>query len=249
MNRPLLTSCLALVLATVASAQIVVGQRIGVDINATPTTYDLDENVTHEGAGTAANWTGVDTFTSGIGALDLANGNAISGVTVSFATNGSGGFNTLGDFSSNNAITTAPTEITFDGAYGTASGTNLLTLTFSGLDNSLRYTLEIFSVAQGVSAFEDPDTPIINGVATTWADGFTSRAARYDRTTGATYTNLTTDGAGNLSFAIADAVHSNAIMNGAILTATASAVPEPSTYAAILGACAVALVALRRRRA
>ncbi len=41
----------------------------------------------------------------------------------------------------------------------------------------------------------------------------------------------------------------SALYTTGVLSVTASAVPEPSTYAALLGACALALVALRRRRA
>jgi len=238
MIRRLSILFLASTLTTLAHAQIVVSQRIGVDISSTN--------------GTATNWTSITSFGTGIAALDLSNGATISGVTVGFATSGtsaSGGFNDLGGYAASNLISSAPSSVTTDGAYGTAtSGANALTLTFGGLDNSLTYTLEVFSVAGGLPAFNDPDTPLINGVATTWATGFTTRAARYQQMTGATFTGLHTDGAGNLSFAISDAVHSNAIMNGAILTATASAVPEPSTYAALAGLAALGLVALRRRR-
>lgn len=237
MIRRLALLLLASALALAAQAQIVVGQRIGVDISNTN--------------GTPANWTVITSFGSGVAAQNLATGATISGVTVGFATSGpaaGGGFNDLGGYAAGNSITSAPSAVTTDGAYGTSTGTNTLTLTFSGLDNSLTYTLEIFSVAGGVPAFNDPDTPSINGVATTWAAGFTTRAARNQQTTGATYIGLSTDGSGNLSFAISDALHSNAIMNGAILTATASAVPEPSTYAALAGLAALGVVVLRRRR-
>jgi hypothetical protein len=239
MIRRLSLLLLASVLAIAAHAQtIVVGQSIGVDIGAAN--------------GWVSNWTLVTSFTSGLATQDMTTGTAISDVTVAFATSGTsagGGFNNLGGYPAGNAINTVSTAITTDGAYGTATGTNALTLTFSGLDNSLTYTLEVFSVAAGLPTFNDADTPIINGVATNWATGFTSRAARYAKTTGATFAGLSTDGAGNLSFAISDALHSNAIMNGAILTATASAVPEPSTYAALAGLAALGFVAWRRRRA
>ncbi|MBI5426332.1 MAG: hypothetical protein HZA32_19835 [Opitutae bacterium] len=226
-------------LATVASAQLIVGQRIGVDINTT----SPDGN-----NGTATNWTSINTFGGSETGLELTTGNSTS-VSATLTTNGSGGFNTLGDYAAGNGITSAPASVTSDGAWGTATGTNTLTLTFSGLDNSLIYSLEIFSVAHGLSFFLDSDTPSINGVATVWSTGFESRGVRYYQTTGAIFADLTTDGAGNLSFAISDAINRNAILNGAILTATPSAVPEPSTYAAALAAVALCVTAIRRRRA
>lgn len=239
MLRHLSILLLASALAVIARAQLVVGQRIGVDIN---TTSPAGNN------GTATNWTSIDTFGGSETGLELTTGNSTS-VSVTLTTNGSGGFNTLGDYGVGNGITSAPASVTSDGAWGTATGTNTLTLTFSGLDNSLIYNLEIFSVAHGLGFFLDNDTPSINGVATVWSTGFESRGVRYYQTTGAIFGGLTTDGAGNLSFAISDAINSNAIMNGAILTATASAVPEPSTYAAVFATIALGVTAIRRRRA
>lgn len=235
---------LSLAFAAAASAQIVVGQQIGVDINS----HNIGEDTTS--AGTVANWTPVDAFTSGIQALDVSNGSSIGGVTIAFATSGNGatgGFNLLGGSAANNRISPALSPITTDGAYGTStSGANTLTLTFSGLNPSLTYRLVVFSISNNI--FADNDVPSINGNATSWPSGFASRSDRFSQTTGATFSGLTTDGSGNLSFGITDFDTSNAIMNGAILTATASAVPEPSTYAALLGAAALGAAIYRRRQ-
>jgi len=223
---------------TAVHAQMVVGQSIGVDIDtASPAPV---------GYGTATNWTGVDSFTSGIQAFSLSNGASISGVSVGFATSSGGGFGALGDTAVGNSITTAPTQVTWDGAYGNGGTNTTLTLTFSGLNPSLTYTLEIFSV-NGTDISASPDTPVINGVSTSWPTGFDTRYTRFSQTTGATFTNLTSDGLGTLSFGIMDPRDfsvSNPVFSGAILTA----VPEPSTYAALCGLGALGFAAYRRRR-
>jgi len=221
---------------TAMHAQMVVGQSIGVDIN-TGAPY-----------GTASNWTGVDLFTTGIQALSLSDGASISGVSVGFAKSSGGGFNDLSGTAVNNAITTAPTAVTWDGAYGSGFTDTTLTLTFSGLNNSITYNLEIFSVSRDSSFPGDEnyftDIPWINGSSTNWPTGFEKRNRRYGQTTGAIFTGLTTDGSGNLSFSIEDAVNGNPVINGAVLTA----VPEPSTYAALCGLGALGFAAYRRRR-
>lgn len=226
---------LALALSPALRAQIVVGQQIGVDL-----TTDA------EGPTSSLHWTAINAFESGLNALDWNTGEIIDGVTVGFATNQYGDFNTLSGTAFHSAFGGTYPEMR-DGAYGASDiGTpSVLTLSFAGLDDNLRYTLEVFSAS---NSHDLVDFPVINGVLSAWDSGFTTAHERYDQPTGALFVGLATDGSGNLTFGVSDATAYNAIMNGAILTAT-SAIPEPSTYAALFGALALGTALSRRRSA
>lgn len=213
-------------LASAAHAQLVAGETSGIAIN-----------------DTATHWASITNFDTPVSLEDINTGSLISGVTASLDNDGGGGLNDLSGTTAGNSITDVPSSVLVNGAYGTFPG---MTLTISGLDPSLDYTLEVFSVSRNSAP---DDTPIINGVSESWATGFENRNARYNETTGAFFYDVQSNGGGTLTFEIYDPTNVNPVISAFEITATA--VPEPSTEAAIVGVLALGMagfVGMRRRR-
>jgi len=211
-----------------AHAQILLGATAGVDIS--------DAN------GTSANWTLITDFDTPVSMTDLNTGDPFSGVNVTLSQqNSSGGLNDLSGTADGSSITDAPQPVITDGAYG--AGTNAsLTLTITGLDPSLDYNLEIYSLSNINNA---DDVPYINGVATTWPSGFETRVDRYNQTTGAFFYNVPSNGSGTLSFGIEDDIDTNPVFNA--MTITAVPVPEPGASALLAGLALPVALLLRRK--
>lgn len=128
---------------------------------------------------------------------------------------------------------------------GTLTFTNGLTLNDgAALDFQLGTTSDLLRVSGGT----------LTGSAS--AGGITLNLSDAGGFAPATYTLFDFSGASTSSFNLSDFTFGSTIGGytysldfvGDTLQLTASAIPEPSTYAALFGACALALVTLRRRR-
>jgi hypothetical protein len=209
-----------------ARAQILLGDTAGVDIS--------DAN------GTSPNWTLITEFDTPVSLLNLSNGDPFSGANVTLSQQPTaGGINDLSGTADGSAITDAPQPVITDGAYNGAFASSL-TITITGLDPSLLYSLEIYSLS---NINGQDDVPYINGVATTWPSGFETRVDRYNQTTGAFFYNVQSDGSGTLSFGIEDDIDSNPVFNALTITA----VPEPG-FSALLAGLALPVALLLRRK-
>jgi len=198
----LIVVAIGFVLEAAAWGDISPGQQIGVDVG---TAY-----------GVATNWTQFTAVNgSSVNALDLNTATTIPGVSVSLAGASASAVNDLGGTAVGNSITNAPHVVTDDGAWsvGPAGQAGTITLKFSGLDTTLAYKLEVYSL--GVN--DTTDTPFINGKAASWPAGFETRAARKAKSTGGIFTGLTAATNRTLTFTI---LHTNnPVISGAILTA------------------------------
>jgi hypothetical protein len=199
----------SLICLSPAWAGIVAGEQIGVEI--TPGSVMTD-------------WTGISALSTNVNALDLSSGSTISGVTVEL-TGSTAGINNLSGSTDPNDITDAPAAVLENGAY---SNGGALTLSFSGLDTTATYTLEIYSLGTATTS----DTPVIDGVSGSWPSGFTNRNLRRLDTTGAIFDDVSPNGSGVISFEITGA---NPVMTAAVLTdGSTSATPEPGSLALMI---------------
>ncbi|MFC5050455.1 PEP-CTERM sorting domain-containing protein [Rubritalea spongiae] len=213
-------------LASTSSAAIVVGDVIGFD-------FGTD-------AGSATNFNidaapGNQTFTDVIN----TSGTVLTGVDFTFsntpANSGDGGDSNISSDYSSVFPNAAQNDAFFE------SNAGQWTLTFSGLDDSLSYDLTIGSYWAGGTAAQkenrntgwEVDGVQLGTVADSLSDSYVN------------FTNLSTDGSGNLVISTYD-LNANTISTLSALTLTAVAVPEPSSTA-LLGLGGLALI-LRRRK-
>ncbi len=117
-------------------------------------------------------------------------------------------------------------------------------LTFSGLNVGASYQVTVLYYSGNFAAREEAFV----------ANGSLVTLASVSQTT-ASYTSFqaTADGNGEIAFRAAASAgyggtgHQDGVILNAIVVSSASAVPEPATYAGIAGICALAAVWLRRR--
>ncbi len=235
LNTKTITPALSLlVLAGSANAAITLGQQIGV-------------NVTDNSESSPANWTNITSFFTTVGALDLATGSSITGVNLELTRSRPSDGNPAGNITtlSGGTVVSAPTNVVSTGGFASGgSEVNSIILSFTGLETSLQYNVELYSLHSGgdqdaitITGGQEFDT--FNGWGSADLD---SRGERGTETTGVFFNNLVTDGSGNLVFSVNQ--QSNPVFSGIRLTAVP--VPEPSS-AALLGLSGLALI-LRRRK-
>lgn len=223
MKKKLTSLAASIVLVGSLNAAIVAGQTIGVDIG--------------NADGTTPNWTLVTAFNTSVNASDLSDGSAISGVSLLFnSSTGNIFINDLSNTADTNNLLNAPQNVLTDGGGAFAGGLNTITLNFNGLDDSLTYNLEIFSLGTGTTT----DSISINGSAADWGTAFDTRNERRLADQGIVFSGQSTNGSGQLSFAISH--NNNPVLNAVRLTA----VPEPSS-AILFGLGGLALI-LRRSK-
>jgi fibronectin-binding autotransporter adhesin len=198
---------------------------------------------------------------SGSGSLTLSGDNTYSGTTTLAA----GTLTVNGSLATSDLIAHRDTALRGSGTIGglttiadgatLAPGNSPGTLTFTNgltlndgsiLDFELGTASDLLRITGGT----------LTGSAST--GGITLNLADAGGFTAASYTLFDFTGASTSSFDVSDFTFGNTIAGYTYqlalvgstlqLTATTSAVPEPSTYAAILGACAIGLALIRRRK-
>lgn len=222
----ILTSMLALAMAGSVQAQMTAGQTVGIDFGGVaPTDGVAPTNDFNEAAGV--------TGSIAAGSLIDITGGAITGTSFAWASTANSPFANL------DAAAQGGEPAVFDDSnltdwLGGAGGNQLITLTFSGLDQGLTYDLLIgnsFGSAVPTSTYT--------------ADG---QFATNDPTIGSaafvSLNGLSADINGDLVITVTN--------GGELVTAvsalTLTAIPEPGTYALFAGALALTSVMVRRRR-
>lgn len=220
-TRQLAAAAATVALATSANAATIMpGTEIGVDFGPTAPTNDFNQvNPDPASNGSLAAGTLIDTSNV-----------TVDGVGFSWSS-------TSAWFNNNDAVDSGPTVFNTSNRtdwLGISSGDNpgIMTLTLSGLDDSLTYDLVIGAAFTGDIA----DTSWEVDGQTLLAEATSSNAYR-------SFTGLSTDGTGNLVMTGTGATNRLDIATVSALHLTA--VPEPS--AALLGGLGL-LALLRRRR-
>jgi len=233
MKLPQLASCILAsgLLASSANAAVLVGgTQIGIDFGR---------------AGTTNNFNGAATGSAAAGSLAAGAVNDLTATVV----DGVGFAWTAGNFNSDFAAghTANPNGGTavanLPGVYDDsnlwdwmdATSNAPLTLTFSGLNDSLTYDLNI-GQAWNINTANTNSTYAVDGQSATNAHDSTTGGAYLD------FTGLSTDGSGNLVITVTASGGTDAAVSALVLTT----VPEPSS-AALLGLGGLALI-LRRRK-
>ncbi len=226
---------------TNASADLVIGQTVGVDFGSTASSDPFSTWNDIVTGGTASSGGLASGATTSV--PDLVD---ITGATtgVSFGLTNNTAFNAwdIGNGTNGNGALIDHTSVFSDGLISNdapGAGRNLsfnsdfFTLTFSGLNDSLLYDFSGGYARNNNSNF--------NGAWTANGQTISTNASYAD------FTGLSTDGSGNLTITLTGAGPGNAahVIVSAV-TVTATAVPEP-TSAVLLGLCGLAAFNRRRR--
>ena len=219
----ILISMLALAMAGSVQAQMTIGQTVGIDFGPIAPTNNFNQA---DGV--------VDSIAAG-NLIDTTGG-AITGTSFAWASTANSPFSNADP----NATAQGGEPVVFDDSnlddfLGGAGGNQLITLTFSGLDQGLTYNLLIGN------SFNNAGTT----ASTYTADG---QFATNDPTIGSaafvSLDGLSADINGDLVITVTN--------GGELVTAvsalTLTAIPEPGTYALLAGALALVSVMVRRRR-
>lgn len=230
------TMLVALSATTAPAAPIAIGDMIGVDLG--------------DPRGTTPNWVNITTDNP-VGPLNVVNANTgtpIDNVQVTFG-GASGGENSLGDQLTN---TTIPLTAVHDGVWAEHPVGGLIDVTFTNLDTSLLYSVNMYALVRGQGG---RTVDFLASGASDWEVLNQDRQVMYAAyenfgTPGATFQNISSDGSGSLKLTfrrIGDSFTANALT----LEATSTLVPEPSSIQlfglmALLAGCT--LWGWRRRR-
>ncbi len=211
----------------------------------------LDDVIGIDFASAGGSATGFNVFSSNTTIADGSvirhnGGSVVHGVSLSFS--GGDGFTnpgeTAGWVGASSDLYYADQELR-DIVYASGSGSEL-TLTFAGLDDALSYDVRVYSlfdrsdirnreeaisVTDGLGFQSLTSTRYSRWLATTLEDG------------GTVFTDLKTDGNGNLIVTVTGPVDYNPFLNAIVL----QAVPEPSTLL-MLFLAGLALASVRRRK-
>jgi hypothetical protein len=207
------------------------------DLIATGTVIGIDFS---DAEGTAANWNLVDSYSGSIAAdaLEDTSGVQVDGVTFTWSFDDTTVINN--DGSENNTEFSGQPEFP-DNVAGDWLGfnnTGSIVLTFTGLDDSLTYTI-VIGAANDVDN-DNADTSWSVDGGTTYVTDASVAADSY-----ITFTGLTTDGDGTL---VITGVGAGNTQYGFVSALTLEAVPEPATIGMVLAA-ATGLMFIRRRMA
>ncbi|WP_372798335.1 hypothetical protein [Pontiella sp.] len=212
---------MVLALAVGARASIIEGDVIAIDFGAT--------------APAVANWNQISTSTLSIADLQRVSDGALTGVGVSVALSG-----TNGDYIKNAAPSAGlgSTDVSiYDDhlAANDLTGPDFITVTYTGLDDSLTYTLTGgMARSTGPAAFDQTYT--VGGIDYDYTGGGSAVDAY------AEYTGLSSSG-GVLSFTVSDYTDSDL---ASISQMSLEAIPEPATLG-LVAAFGGAVLFIRRR--
>lgn len=222
---------LALAMAGSVQAQMTAGQTVGIDFGGVaPTDGVAPTNDFNEAAGVAGS--------IAAGSLIDITGGAITGTSFAWASTANSRFANADP----NATAQGGEPVVFDDSnlddfLGGSGGNQLITLTFSGLDQGLTYDLLIGN------SFNNAGTT----ASTYTADG---QSATNNPTIGSaafvSLDGLSADINGDLVITVTNGGEVVTVVSA--LTLTAVAIPEPGTYALLAGALALVSVMVRRRR-
>lgn len=229
----ILTSMLALAMAGSVQAQMTAGQTVGIDFggvapaNGVAPTNDFNE---------AADVTG----SIAAGSLIDITGGAITGTSFAWASTANSPFANADP----NATAQGGEPVVFDDSnlddfLGGAGGNQLITLTFSGLDQGLTYDLLIGNSFNNAGITDSTYTALNQSVVKSATNNPTIGSEAFVSLDG-----LSADINGDLVITVTNS--GAAVVAVSALTLTA--IPEPGTYALLAGALALTSVMVRRRR-
>lgn len=230
----ILTSMLALAMAGSVQAQMTAGQTVGIDFGGVaPANGVAPTNNFNE----AADVTG----SIAAGSLIDITGGAITGTSFAWASTSNSPFANADP----NATAQGGEPVVFDDSnlddfLGGSGGSQLITLTFSGLDQGLTYDLLIGNSYNNTDTTDSTYTALNQSVVKSATNNPTIGSAAFVSLDG-----LSADIDGNLVITVTNS--GAAVIAVSALTLTAAAIPEPGTYALLAGALALTLVLVRRR--
>ena len=213
---------LALAMAGSVQAQMTAGQTVGIDFGPSAPTNNFNQA---DGV--------VDSIAAG-NLIDITGG-AITGTSFAWASTANSPFaNADSDAAARGGEPGVFDDSNLTDWLGGAGGNQLITLTFSGLDQGLTYDLLIgnsFSSAVPTTTFTADGQSAVNN-PTIGSAAFVS------------LNGLSADTSGNLVITLTPAGATVIAVSALTLTA----IPEPGTYALLAGALALVSVMVRRRR-